>query len=84
MLLSDQIKLWIETGLPHSQAEVEGDGQHFSAKVICSMFSGKNSLQRHRMVYAALGDKMQGQIHALSLKTYTPDELEKIREAIST
>lgn len=70
----DEIKNWIEQGLPHSQVMVKGDGHHFEAVVINDAFHGKNLLARHRMVYAALGTKMQSQIHALSLKTYTSNE----------
>lgn len=77
MLSSEQIKHWIEAELADSRVEVQGDGRHFNAMVICPMFAGKNTLQRHRMVYAALGEHMQGRIHALSLKTYTPDELDR-------
>lgn len=65
----------IESGLPGSKAMVSGDdGVHFAATVVCEAFAGKNTLQRHRMVYATLGDKMGGEIHALSLQTLAPDE----------
>jgi acid stress-induced BolA-like protein IbaG/YrbA len=47
---------------------------HFEAIVIAAAFAGKLPLARHRMVYATLGDRMGGEIHALSLKTLTPDE----------
>ena len=50
------------------------DGVHFAATVVCAEFDGKSTLQRHRMVYATLGDKMGGEIHALSLITQTPEE----------
>ena len=53
------------------------DGVHFEARVICASFAGKLPLARHRMVYATLGDKMGGEIHALALKTLTPDEAAK-------
>ena len=69
MVTPQQIKTWIEQGLKDSQALVEGDGHHFNATVICPAFAGKPMLEQHRMVYAALGDKMKGDIHALSLKT---------------
>lgn len=74
MVTSEQIKQWIEQGLPHAVAEVDGDGHHFEALVVCPDFAGRNTLARHRMVYAALGDRMQRDIHALSLKTLTPSE----------
>lgn len=69
------IKQLIEAGLPGASAEVQGDdGVHFEAQVVCAAFAGKLPLARHRMVYATLGDKMGGEIHALALKTLTPEE----------
>ena len=65
----ENIKQWIEAGLPNAKAEVTGDGVHFEATVICAAFAGKNMLAQHRMVYEALGDKMKQDIHALSLRT---------------
>lgn len=75
MTTPEQIKTWIETGLPDSNATVTGDGHHFEAKVICPAFSGVSKVQRHRLVYAALGQRMQSEIHALSLQTLAPAEL---------
>ena len=72
---ADTIRQLIETGLPGSRAEVQGeDGVHFEAVVVCAAFAGKLPLARHRMVYATLGEKMGGEIHALQLRTITPDE----------
>lgn len=71
----DDIKRLIEAGLPGSRVEVAGDdGTHFEATVITEAFDGKRLLERHRMVYGTLGDRMQGAIHALSIKAYTPQE----------
>ena len=65
----------IETGLPDAKVEVSGpDGVHFEALVISPAFAGKLPLARHRMVYATLGELMGGAIHALSLRTLTPEE----------
>lgn len=65
----------IEQGLPGSRAEVNGaDGVHFEAVVVSEAFAGKLPLARHRLVYATLGDLMGGAIHALSLRTLTPEE----------
>ena len=50
------------------------DNTHYEAVVIARSFDGKRPLQRHQMVYAALGDKMGGEIHALSIQAMTPDE----------
>ena len=78
----DTIKNLIEAGLPEATVEVAGDdGVHFEARVICASFAGKLPLARHRMVYATLGDKMGGEIHALALKTLTPDEAAKAEAA---
>ncbi|WP_313914917.1 BolA/IbaG family iron-sulfur metabolism protein [Tahibacter sp.] len=74
---SQTIKNLIEQGLPGATAEVSGaDGVHFDALVIAEAFRGKLPLARHRLVYATLGDLMGGAIHALALKTVTPEEAE--------
>ncbi|HLU12436.1 MAG TPA: BolA family protein [Arenimonas sp.] len=71
----ETIRELIEAGLPGASADVRGDdGVHFEATVICAAFAGKLPLARHRMVYATLGERMGGEIHALSLRTLTPDE----------
>jgi acid stress-induced BolA-like protein IbaG/YrbA len=71
----ETIQRLIEQGLPGARAEVRGDDRvHFEATVVCAAFAGKLPLARHRMVYATLGERMGGEIHALSLKTLTPDE----------
>jgi acid stress-induced BolA-like protein IbaG/YrbA len=72
------IKTLIEQGLPGAIAQVIGaDGVHFEATVVAAQFIGKLPLARHRLVYATLGDLMGGAIHALALKTLTPDEANK-------
>lgn len=72
---SASIQAMIESGLADAQAEVSGaDGVHFEATVVCAQFAGKLPLARHRLVYATLGDLMGGAIHALALKTLTPEE----------
>jgi acid stress-induced BolA-like protein IbaG/YrbA len=73
---ADTIQQLIEAGLPGARAQVNGDdGVHFEALVVSEAFRGKLPLARHRMVYATLGDRMGGEIHALALRTLTPDEL---------
>jgi acid stress-induced BolA-like protein IbaG/YrbA len=72
---AETIRALIEAGLPGCSAEVHGpDGVHFEATVVCPDFAGKLPLARHRMVYATLGARMGGEIHALSLRTLTPAE----------
>ncbi|MFY2762985.1 BolA family protein [Arenimonas sp. MALMAid1274] len=74
----DIIQNLIQTGLPGARAQVQGDdGVHFEATVVAEAFRGKLPLARHRMVYATLGDRMGGEIHALALRTLTPEEAEK-------
>lgn len=69
------IRALIQNGLPGAQADVSGaDGVHFEATVVAAQFAGKLPLARHRMVYATLGELMGGAIHALALKTLTPEE----------
>ncbi|MEE8342252.1 MAG: BolA family protein [Gammaproteobacteria bacterium] len=70
---ADELKQLIESGLPGCQVKIQGDGDHFEAIVVSDMFEGKNPVQQHQMVYDILGDRMQGEIHALALHTYTPE-----------
>ena len=59
--------------------EVDGDGQHFQALVVSEAFSGKSRVARHQLVYAALGDRMREEIHALSIRTLTPAEWRELK-----
>ncbi|MGF6699495.1 acid stress-induced BolA-like protein IbaG/YrbA [Paraburkholderia sp. MM5496-R1] len=70
----EQVKQYIAAGLACEHLEVEGDGQHFFATIVSPNFEGKRLIQRHQLVYAALGDRMREEIHALSMKTLTPAE----------
>ena len=73
---AETIRKLIESGLPGARADVQGDdGVHFEARVVSEAFAGKASLARHRAVYAALGQMMETDIHALSIKALTPQEL---------
>lgn len=75
MLSSETLKSYIASGLSCEHLEVLGDdGQHFEAVVVSSAFEGLRSIQRHQKVYAVLGDRMREEIHALSMKTFTPSE----------
>lgn len=65
----------IEAELAGAEVQVTGDGSHFEAIVVCPAFAGKSLLQKQRMVYAAVNDKIaSGELHALSIKTFTPEE----------
>lgn len=81
MITKEDIKKLIEDGLPDSEAIIEGDdGSHFDGVVVCKDFAGKNMIAQHRLVFATLGNRMQtGEIHALGLKTYTPEEWDAIK-----
>ena len=74
MVTPEQVKQFIEAGMPCEHVEVQGDGQHFEAIVVSREFVGRNRVQRHQRIYQALGDRMKAEIHALSMQTYTPDE----------
>ncbi len=69
-----QVRAFIAAGIECSHLEVEGDGRHFFATIVSSAFEGLPRVRRHQRVYAALGDRMREQIHALSMKTLTPAE----------
>ena len=69
-----EIQTMIESGMSGAQVSVEGDGTHFDAVIVSEDFEGKTLLERHKLVYKVLGEAMKERIHALSLKTYTPEQ----------
>ncbi len=77
---TQRIREMIERGIRVSFVEVEGDGTHFQAVVVSEQFRGKPPIERHKLVYAALGDAMESEIHAISIKTYTDDQWEKLKK----
>jgi acid stress-induced BolA-like protein IbaG/YrbA len=74
MVTPESIKQGIAAGLACQHIEVIGDGQHFQAVIVSTQFAGKNRVQRHQLVYGALGERMREEIHALSMRTLTPEE----------
>jgi acid stress-induced BolA-like protein IbaG/YrbA len=72
--LAQSIKQHISTHLSCDSIQVMGDGQHFYATIISADFTGKSRIARHQLVYQALGERMRHEIHALSIKTFTPEE----------
>ena len=74
MATAEDIKESIEQNLADSEVEISGDGRHFDAVIVCAGFTGKTRIQQHQMVYAALGDRMKDDIHALSMRTMTPGD----------
>jgi acid stress-induced BolA-like protein IbaG/YrbA len=77
MVTPESVQAGIAAGLPCEHLEVIGDGQHFQALIVSAAFAGKSRVQRHQLVYAALGDRMREEIHALSMQTLTPEEWNK-------
>ena len=76
MLRADELKRAIENAIPGSLVQVQdltGTGDHFQALVVSDHFIGKPLLQQHQIVYGALGEQMGGDLHALGLKTFTPE-----------
>ncbi|MFM7010240.1 MAG: BolA family protein [Betaproteobacteria bacterium] len=70
----EDIRTYIAAGLDCAHIEVTGDGSHFEAVIVSTAFAGKRPIARHQLVYAALGDRMKQEIHALSMRTLTPEE----------
>jgi acid stress-induced BolA-like protein IbaG/YrbA len=74
MVTPESIQINIAQGMVTEHLSVTGDGTHFEAVIVSDEFAGKNRVQRHQLVYQTLGDRMREEIHALSMKTYTPQE----------
>jgi acid stress-induced BolA-like protein IbaG/YrbA len=70
----EDIRRYIQEGLACELVEVTGDGAHFEALIVSPAFEGKRLIARHQLVYQALGHRMKDEIHALSMKTLTPQE----------
>lgn len=74
MVTPQSIEQSIAAGLPCEHLEVSGDGAHFDALIVSTAFAGQSRVRRHQLVYAALGDRMREEVHALSMTTLTPEE----------
>ncbi len=74
MVKPEEVKSYIQESLLCEFVDVRGDGQHFEAIIVSAAFRGKSRVQQHQIVYRALGNRMQEEIHALSMKTYSPEE----------
>ncbi len=71
----EDVKALIEAGLPGAEVMAKGDGSHFDVIVVSADFEGKTMVEEQRMVFATLGDKItSGEIHAINIKAYTPEE----------
>lgn len=75
----DDVRRYIAQGLDCQHLEVDGDGRHFNAVIVSAAFEGRSRVQRHQLVYAALGERMREEVHALSMRTLTPAEFEAAR-----
>ncbi len=74
-MTADELQSLIAHGLPCDHIEVSGDGRHWAAVIVSPAFEGKRLIQRHQLVYATLGQRIQtDEVHALSMKTHTPAE----------
>jgi acid stress-induced BolA-like protein IbaG/YrbA len=74
MVEPGSIEQSIRAGLACTHLEVSGDGAHFDAVIVSPAFLGLSRVRQHQLVYAALGDRMREEIHALSMKTFSPEE----------
>jgi len=73
-MTANEVRSTIMNGLPCDHVEVLGDdGQHFEAVIVSPQFAGKNKVQQHQLVYLTLGERMRAEIHALSMRTFTPE-----------
>lgn len=77
MVTPEQVKEYIAAGLACDKLEVSGDGHHFEAIIVSEAFAGLSRIKQHQRVYQALGDRMRAEIHALSMKTFSPEEWAK-------
>jgi len=79
-MTSNDIKQSIIEKLECEFVEILGeDGAHFEGTIVSSLFEGLNRVKQHQLVFNSLGDKMKSDIHALSMKTYTPNEWDQLK-----
>jgi acid stress-induced BolA-like protein IbaG/YrbA len=74
LVAPEDVKRYITENLNCRHVEVTGDGQHFQAVIVSEAFRGKSRVQQHQLVYRALGERMREEIHALSMRTFTPED----------
>jgi acid stress-induced BolA-like protein IbaG/YrbA len=81
-LTAQELQDLIAAGLSCAHLQVQGDGRHWYATLVSAEFEGKRLIQRHQRVYATLGNRMvTDEVHALSMRTYSPAEWEKMSDA---
>jgi len=81
MVTPESIERSIAAGLACDHLEVEGDGQHFRALIVSAAFEGLSKVRQHQLVYAALGDRMREEVHALSMTTLTPAQWQQMKSS---
>jgi len=80
-MIPEDVQIMIQAGLPDCEVKVQGDGSHFDAVVIGEIFDGLSLVKKQQKVYATLGDKItSGEVHALTIKTYTAEEYAKAQK----
>ena len=81
-MTAQELQDLIAAGLTCTHLQVNGDGRHWYATLVSAEFEGKRLIQRHQLVYATLGNRMMtDEVHALSMRTYSPAEWEKMSDA---
>jgi acid stress-induced BolA-like protein IbaG/YrbA len=79
MVTPESIKTSIAAAIACAHVEVRGDGHHWEALIVSPAFEGLSKVRQHQLVYAALGDRMRQEIHALSMQTLTPEQWAEMR-----
>lgn len=77
---ASDIERLIKASIPDAEVtivDLAGDGEHYSARIVSGSFAGLSRVQQHQAVYAALGGRMGGELHALQLQTAAPEEIRK-------
>ncbi len=73
-MTGSELEALIKAGIPDAEVMIRGEGDHFEVEVVSTQFQDCSPVARHQLVYGTLGERMGGEIHALALHTYTPDE----------
>jgi acid stress-induced BolA-like protein IbaG/YrbA len=79
MVTPESIQTAIAAAIRCEHLEVRGDGQHWEAVIVSEAFEGMPRVRQHQLVYAALGERMREEIHALSMTTLTPAQWATVR-----
>jgi acid stress-induced BolA-like protein IbaG/YrbA len=80
-MTAEEVKARIESGIAGAQAQVETDGHHYEALVVADAFRGLPRVRQHQLVYGLFQEELKGAIHALALKTFTPEAWDDFRRS---